>query len=294
MPRYPIYVLSKGRSTACLTSRFLTGDGVPHSVVVEPQEREAYAATVGESNLLVLPFSNLGLGSIPARNWVWEHAKAAGHQRHWMLDDNMRKMYRRFRGRRIPCDSGPGFRAAEDFVDRYTNVAIGGLNYKMFVPDGSRIAPFFLNVHVYSCMLLLTSLPNRLRGRYNEDTDLCLQVLSEGWCTVLINAFSVDKVATMVMKGGNTDQLYASDGRLKMARSLERMWPGVVTTIRRWGRPQHKIIGDWKRFKTPLIRKAEASQFHQADPEYGLKLRQNRETDSKLIQDIYESSPAKE
>jgi len=34
----------------------------------------------------VLPFSNLGLGSYPARNWCWEHAISEGHAFHWILD----------------------------------------------------------------------------------------------------------------------------------------------------------------------------------------------------------------
>jgi hypothetical protein len=42
----------------------------------EPQEEEIYAQHFGRERLLLLPFSNLGQGSIPARNWVWEHAKA--------------------------------------------------------------------------------------------------------------------------------------------------------------------------------------------------------------------------
>ena len=37
-----------------------------------------------------------------------------------------------------------------------------------------------------------------------------------------------------------------------MARSLERMWPGVVRTERRFHRPQHVILDQWRRFDTPL------------------------------------------
>lgn len=55
------------------------------------------------------------------------------------------------------------------------------------------------------------------------------------------------------MKGGNSDQLYQGDGRLRMARSLEEQWPGIVTTVRRFNRPQHKVAGDWRFFDHPLI-----------------------------------------
>ena len=59
---------------------------------------------------------------------------------------------------------------------------------------------------------------------------------------------------TMTMKGGNMAQLYQGDGRLTMARSLERMWPGVVSINRRFGRPQHVVKNSWRNFDTSLIR----------------------------------------
>lgn len=275
MTRYPIYVISKGRADQCLTANFLVEDKTPFKLVVEPQEFDEYAKRYGKDQIYTLPFYNLGLGGIPARNWVWEHARAAGHVRHWILDDNIYFMRRRFKARRFRCDSGPGFRAVEDFTDRYENIAISGLNYCFFTPDRSKIAPFFLNNHVYSCLLIRNDLPHRWRGRYNEDTDLCLQVLSAGWCTVLVNAFSIYKKQTMTMKGGNSDQLYKGDGRLKMARSLERVWPYVVTVDRRFDRPQHMIRDEWKKFSTPLIRRKDIDFSKLKEPnEYGLELKQ--------------------
>ena len=207
MPRYPVYVISKGRFENCLTAKFLERDGVDFRLVVEPQERDQYASRFGPQRVLTLPFSNLGLGSIPARNWVWEHSKSAGHQRHWILDDNIRHIARRYKGTRIECDPEIAFVAVEDFVDRYENVGIAGLNYTMFAPDGPPAPPFRLNAHVYSCLMIWNDLPYRWRGRYNEDTDLCLQVLSGGWCTVQVGTFLIAKIRTMMMKGGNSAQL---------------------------------------------------------------------------------------
>lgn len=283
-PRYPVYVISKGRSDRCLTARFLQRDRVSFRLVVEPQEADLYAEKHGRENLLVTPFSNLGQGSIPARNFVWEHAKAAGAERHWILDDNIQGIWRRWKARKIRCEAGVGLRAAETFVDRYENVAVAGLNYYMFAPNKQVVPPFFLNVHVYSCLLIRTDLPQRWRGRYNEDTDLCLQVLSAGWCTVLINAFLCWKMRTMTMKGGNTAELYKGDGRLKMARSLERVWPGVVTTDRRFQRPQHIVKDSWKGFDTPLRRKpgVDFGALPTVD-EFGMVLRQYEEPKNEEI-----------
>jgi hypothetical protein len=271
LPKYPIYIPTKGRANNCLTADFLVKDGCPFFLVVEPQEHEIYVSRYGNKRILVLPFSNLGLGSIPARNWIKEHATKAGHLRHWQLDDNIRHIGRRYKGKRLYCNAGIALRATEDFVDRYENVAVAGLNYYMFTPDYIRMPPFYLNVHVYSCTLILNSIPHKWRGRYNEDTDLCLQVLADGWCTVLMNAFICQKIATMKMKGGNTDLLYRGDGRLKMARALERMWPGVVETDRRFQRPQHVIKDQWRRFDTPLKLKP-GIQIEKKPNEYGMKL----------------------
>lgn len=221
LPRYPIYIPSKGRADICVTAKFLLRDHIPFRLVIEPQEYQQYADAFGEDKLLQLPFSNLGLGSIPARNWIWEHAVSAGHKRHWILDDNIWRLMRRISGKKIGCHAGIALAVTEDFIERYENVAIAGLNYDFFAPREENLPPYYLNVHVYSCLLILNFLPYRWRGRYNEDTDLCLQVLTGGWCTLLMNAFLAKKTWTMQMKGGNMTELYRGDGRLQMAKSLE-------------------------------------------------------------------------
>jgi hypothetical protein len=261
LPRYPIYIPSKGRAVECKKAVMLRSGGVPFQVVVEPQEHDLYASRFGSECILTLPFSNLGLGSIPARNWIKDHATEEGHVRHWQLDDNIRNMARLYKGRRLQCPPSSALVICEDFTDRYENIAISGLNCQTFVVQARTekdIKPFVVNTRVYSCTLVLNSIPYQWRGRYNEDTDLCLQALAGGWCTVLINAVMINKQPTMTQGGGNTDQLYQGDGRLKMARSLERQWPGVVETKRRFGRPQHVVNNSWKKFDTPLIRKADA------------------------------------
>lgn len=249
-PRYPVYVVSKGRHDCCLTARFLVRDGVDFKIAVETQERDLYAAEFGAERVIVTPFSNLGLGSYPVRNFVWEHARQSGATSHWVFDDNIRKVLRLTGTHRIPVDTGIALAACEDFVDRYENVGVAGLNYDTFGRPGN--PPFLLNVRVYSCLLIRNEIPWRWRGPYNEDTDLCLNVLAGGLCTILFNAFLIQKVQTMTMKGGNVAQLYQGDGRLKMARRLERWWPYVVETKRRFQRPQHVVRDGWRGFDTRL------------------------------------------
>lgn len=247
-PKYPVYIISKGRHDTRLTSKSLERLKVPYKIVIEPQEFEKYADVIDRTKIRCLPFSNLGQGSIPARNWVWEHAIKSGAKRHWILDDNISGFCRLNRNRKHQVTSGTIFRCIEDFVDRYENVAISGMNYRFFAEQRSVQPAFRLNTRVYSCILLDNSLPHRWRGRYNEDTDLSIRLLKDGYCSVLFQAFLCDKAATMTMTGGNTEDLYEIEaGRLKMAQSLVDQHPDIVRVTEKWGRYQHHV--DYSQFK---------------------------------------------
>ena len=281
-PRYPVYIISKGRWESRLTSKALERMGVPYSIVVEPQEYEQYAAVIDPKKILVLPFSNLGLGSIPARNWVWDHATTSGAYRHWILDDNIRYFMRLNNSVRDYVLTGAIFRAAEDFVDRYENVAIAGMQYKMFASDGTKWPPFYLNTRIYSCILLRNDINYRWRGRYNEDTDLSIRALKDGWCTILFVAFLCDKIATMTMKGGNTDELYQDDGRLKMAQSLVDQHPDITKIVWKWGRWQHHV--DYRGFKKNKLKLRKDILIQDGIDNYGMVYRKLTKEENLLLQ----------
>jgi hypothetical protein len=240
-PEYPVYIVSKGRAQSRLTSKALERMNVPYHIVIEPQEYEQYAAVIDPAKILVLPFSNLGQGSIPARNWIWEHALSSGAAWHWILDDNIRWFGRYNHNQVIKCETGICFLVIEEFVNRFQNVVLSGMQYEFFMPMESRKTPLIWNTRIYSCILIRNDIPYRWRGRYNEDTDLSLRVLKDGLCTVLFRAFVCRKVATMRMKGGNTDELYRDDGRYKMAVSLYKQHPDVVKVAYKWNRWQHQV-----------------------------------------------------
>jgi hypothetical protein len=269
-PKYPVYIISKGRWESRLTSKALEKLKVPYHIVIEPQEFENYASVIEKEKILILPFSNLGQGSIPVRNWVWEHAIEGGSKRHWILDDNMDGFFRLNRNLKTPIADGTIFRCAEDFVDRYENIAIGGFNYFMFASRKTTMPPFYLNTRIYSCILINNKISYRWRGKYNEDTDLSIRALKDGWCTILFNAFLTLKSQTMTMKGGNTDELYKDNGRLMMAQSLVDQHPDIVKVSWKWGRYQHSV--DYSSFKkNKLILKKDINIFDGVD-NYGMIL----------------------
>lgn len=265
-PRYPVYIISKGRWDTRLTSKALEKMLVPYRIVIEPQEYDQYAAVISAEKILVLPFSNLSQGGIPARNWVWEHSIQEGHERHWIVDDNIRGFQRLHNNEKYQLLDGGGFYIMEEFVDRYENVPMAGPNYAFFAKQRQKIPPFYLNTRIYSCILLSNKVPHRWRGRYNEDTDLSLRFLKDGYCTVLFNAFLALKQRTMTMKGGNTELLYQEDGRLKMAQSLVEQHPDVARVTRKFGRWQHQV--DYRPFRSNVLKRKENISIN----EYKLQL----------------------
>lgn len=272
-PKYPVYIISKGRAYSRMTARQLDMMGVPYHIVVEPQEYDAYAAVIEPAKVLALPFSNLGEGSIPARNWVWDHALSTGAKRHWILDDNLSDFRRFHKNTEYRVRSGTIFKAAEDFVDRYENVPMAGFQYESLTIRRAKYRqPFILNTRIYSCILLDNACKHRWRGRYNEDTDLSLRILKDGDCTILFYAFLANKVGTMLMKGGNTDKLYLQDdkvdGRLLMAQSLMRQHPDVAKVVHKWGRWQHQV--DYSSFKLNKLRKRPDAVIAKGVNNYGM------------------------
>jgi hypothetical protein len=254
--KYPIYIVSKGRADIPYTANFLKKENIDFKVAVEPQEYKEYCDSIGEKYILKLPFSNLGLGSYPARNYCFEHSKEIGAKKHFLFDDNIRGFYRLNEGKRTRSEAFIALKSLEEFSDRYSNLAISGYNYLYFVTKETK-KPFSINTHVYSGMLINNSIKYRWRLKYNEDVDICLQALHDGLCTVLINVFLIDKISTTVkLKGGNQTELYKNNNDQKKAlksSSLKEVWPDYVKIVSRFGRPHHHISWN-KYFKHPLIK----------------------------------------
>ena len=245
--------------------------GVSYKIVVEPSEYDLYSSVIDVNKILVLPFDNLGMGSIPARNFVWEHSISIGAERHWILDDNIEQFNRLNKNLQVKVLTGSIFKAAEDFVDRYENVALSGFQYDYFAKAKTILPPFYLNTRIYSCILIKNDIPYRWRGKYNEDTDLSLRALKDGWCTVLFYAFIQQKAQTLTMKGGNENIYEETNDRLEFAQSLVEQHPDVAKVTRKFGRWHHQV--DYKPFrKNKLIRKR-GLELKQQINDYGMVLK---------------------
>lgn len=283
LPKYPVYIVSKGRWKNRLTSKALNVMGVPYKIVVEQDQLPMYQAEVGADRCLVLPqryldeydtCDDLGdsksKGPGAARNFVWDHATELGAKRHWVMDDNLDAFHRLNRNIKRESDTPAIFAAMEDFVDRYENVPVAGPNYYSFVKASDGVPAFVTNTRIYSCLLIQNDAPYRWRGRYNEDTDLSLRVLKDGLCTIQFNAFLQGKVTTQRMKGGNTDEFYALEGTKAKSQMLADLHPDVAKVVWRFNRWHHHV--DYKPFKKNRLVKCGNVEVPQGINNYGMGL----------------------
>lgn len=285
-PRYPVYIPSKNRyqHQRRLTARVLESMQVPYRIVVEAQEADDYRAVVDPAYGTVIVLDpeyqrnyntcdDLGdtmpKGSGPARNFIWDHAAAEGHAWHWIMDDNIQRFYRFQQNKKTRVLDGTCFRVMEDFTARYTNLAMTGPHYRNFVAQRSKYPPFYLNTRVYSCNLIRTAAPYRWRGRFNEDTDLSLRMLKDGWCTLQFIIFLQRKAVTQTIKGGNTDTIYV-DGTLAKSQMIARLHPDVARVVWKFGRWHHHV--DYSPFKRNRLIRCPDAVIPAGPDEYGMKL----------------------
>lgn len=256
-PKWPIFIPTKGRSDSRMTIRMFDELGIPYTIFVEPQEYDAYVKHVDHKKICILPHSNKGLTI--TRNYIWDYAAEREYEWFWTFDDNISGLYRFNHNLKTPCADATVLAVVEDFASRYENLAITGLNYFMFVKRKYVIPPYILNTRIYSNMLIKTfakdktGKPFRNVTFFNDDTDLCLRVLKNNWCTLLFNAFLIYKQTTMTTKGGMTDYYNTTNKRLEFVEELQNAHPDVVQLTEKWGRWHHHV--DYSGFKQQLCRR---------------------------------------
>jgi hypothetical protein len=207
-------------------------------------------------------------------------------KRHWVCDDNIADFYRLHNNQRIRVESGVCFKIMEDFCDRYENIKIAGPQYRFFCAADQSYPPYVKNTRIYSTLLIENDCKYRWRGRYNEDTDICLRVLKDGDCTVQFNAFLQGKCATQTVKGGNTEEFYHAeftendefkktgyntDGTINKSQMLADMHPDVAKVVWKYGRWHHYV--DYLPFKKNMLKLKDGVVLPDGINNYGLQLR---------------------
>lgn len=281
-PQFPVYVVSKGRWIRRPTCKTLDEMNTPYLVLVEQDEYEQYCSAVGKEKIMVVPQqyrdeydtfwkdNDMRTGPGHARNFAWDDSVKKGFSWHWVMDDNIESFERYNHNMKVKCLTGAILRMCEEFVLRYENIAVAGLNYAIFCPSYESRPPYQLNTRIYSCLLIRNDIPYRWRGRYNEDTDLCLRALKDKWCTVQFNCALQGKRATQTMRGGNSETFYDKEGTYLKSKMIAEMHPDVAKVVWRFNRPHHFV--DYKPFKKNKLIRKKGLMLSDEVNDFGMKL----------------------
>jgi len=251
LPSVPVYIPSKARAEKPKTADLLAESGVPFTVVVEPQDYDAYEAARPEYDYMVLPEDNRG--SVYARNWIRDTATSTAQYSgfaqpwYWVMDDDIDSFYIAANGKTAKCAAVQAVRGAEGYFLGHSSLAQVGLEFQQYA--WSATEAFVLNT---ACRVAMCFHAQRLRRiRYREemvlkqDTDFSMQVLAAGWHTARITRYAFGTGKYGESKGGQ-EHAYAVPGiEDEMVSRLIALWPGFVKRIvKKDGRVDVKI--DWR------------------------------------------------
>ena len=223
-PEFPLYIPSKGRYDIRKTSDYLSLCAIQHYIIVEKTEYELYLANTKNNKYVTL----------------------------LILDKKYQDNYETLDDLGDTKSKGPG--AARNFAWQHS--IDNGFKWHWVMDDN--ILSFKRtnkNRQIYVSNLIRNDIPYKWRGRYNEDTILSLDILSDGFCTIQFNAFVQDKLTTQLIKGGNTGEFYAKEGTLPKSQMLADVYPEYSKVKWRFKRIHHYV--DYSSFKrNKLIRKS--------------------------------------
>lgn len=221
---WPVYIVTKGRAGKVRWPSEVEAV----TLVVEPQDEEAYRAAYPTARLALLPGNNGGIAR--ARNGALEAGIKDGHEWIWMLDDDLHALSIRPGGAKLQPVT---FRQALLFAQRYADPPdLAQLGTEMRHVAWGPSPPYQDITSCFACVAF--NLP-RLGGiRYTpetwEDTDMALQVISSGLRNRKVKwvAYHTDPIGAK--PGGLYDTYHSEDQewRRRWTANTCRRWPGIV------------------------------------------------------------------
>jgi len=236
-----IFVPSKGRPESKLL-HWLSEEGLPHCIVVEPQDFEAYKKFYLEGNLKVLHENDKGMAYV--RNAILNTARATGLYSFWMLDDDINAFGKGTPEGYVYSMVRPALEAADILLEGF---AQGALEYSQFAwsaQPGDHSDGGYCDVCVRIEPARVKGLAYREEVNLKEDRDFTLQVLASGERTRRISHIGFSCPENGSNKGGLYDE-YKAGREEAAAEALARLWPHCVTVRQKKnGRIDAKI--DWR------------------------------------------------
>lgn len=244
---FPIYIPSKGRAHTATTPDLLIASGLDHFIVVEPgEDEESYKARFGADQILILPKANRGLAY--SRNFCAHHSRFEPY--HWQLDDDIRSfMFRDPGSPSRTISAREALELVESIVSKYSNVGQAGLNQNSWPPGPS---PTKTNNLPVQCVLNSNDVKAEYRDREPlEDMDFTLQVLSEGWCTIMFDHVRTN-CPPIGRNGGGLAETYSD--AVKVRRAMEELAASfpTLTVVEDDEGPHLRRNRIWSTFKQKL------------------------------------------
>ena len=189
------------------------------------------------------------------RNFIKQHSVANGDAFHWQFDDNIKNFALRIDDKNTKCSAISAIKAIEEVVAKYSNIGGAGMMHQAFAFAQKK--DIVVNRQVYTAMLLSNATKAKFRDGIIEDTDYNMQILTEGYCTLLFARVIMNKETTMKMTGGNTEISHAGNGRLVRSQALADAWPMAFKIVQKDGRTRIAPSKIWASFQqTPIEKEA--------------------------------------
>lgn len=250
MKLHPVFVVSKSRPDQKLYS-LLDESHIDWTVVVEPQDEDAYRKVAANRSVMVLPENNRGICYV--RQYLLEHARKKGLVWYWMLDDDITNFY--YSGQVVTARYA--LSSAEKLINQLWNeknipVAQAALEYSQY--SWSAKSDYALNSYC-DVAVIINSVASfgcnyREEAHMKEDRDFTLQILSNGGFTCRLRKIGFSCPKNGSNKGGLYDE-YKAGKEENASKQLASLWPNVVSLqTKSDGRKDAKI--DWSTFKVQI------------------------------------------
>ena len=240
---YPVFIPSKGRPN-CLTAKLMDDSHINYTLVVEPQDADAYAEAYPHADFLILPENDAGMWY--ARQFVLEHCRQEGLTWYWLIDDDIK----RFTHNNETSTPRAALSYAEGLTNGYSRLAMVGIDFHQFAWSQKR--EYSVNKRVAVVVLTNTTVDANHRPEVplKGDLDFQLQCLDAGWSTITVHTYAMDTPAMGSTKTGGLSDFYKDNAHVEAAKYLVDFWQPYTKIVEKPLGDDVKV--DWKMFPNTL------------------------------------------
>ena len=203
MNKYPVCIISKDRSDICTTHNLFESNGIKYFYMVEPQDYDAYVERFGKDKVVNIKANDKGVYYV--RNLCIDWSKKQGYEKHWQIDDNVKKLFYRpnnkYKGTRDRYEIKNVIKmlvSIEKIADKCVNYGGGCLGHDGFA--FSKKNNIDLNKMIYCFQLINNNIKSRYQPNTSEDVDFSVRLLMEKYVTLVFNEYSFTKPKVVVQK----------------------------------------------------------------------------------------------